>query len=884
MKSGFWRKLRVTFRWCRITVWLAALALICAFIWVNRIGLPHFVTQQFVDALRRRGVDLQFTRMRLHLFSGIVAENVRIGDVRMTNNPTLSFAQVRLPINFTALLHRKVEIDGVALRQGKLVLPLSPTNAMVVDNIQTDVRFQPEQTWSLDRFSARCDGIHFNLSGEIAHAPELGKLFRGRKPSGRSTLQERLKKFTDTLEKIHFEGQPQIRLDVKGDALEAGSFVARLNVTAPGAETPWGSGHDIELAARLSAPGASTNALGAWEWWTNAQPALQLIAVLRVTNAVALEVPVDWLQTHVSCSNFLWQLPDLEIRQGPTRMQIRADENELTREFHMGVNGNIDPESLRPLLAQTNRTSILDRVSFTAPIDVQATVEGRANDYGSLRARGAVAVTNFAVQIPQIPGAAMPLDLVAAQFSLSNRLWRLTDATVAQGDTRLALDGQVEAGTGEFQAGVRGDFAPETLRPVLTHPAALREINHLSFSQPVALDVRAHGSLRDFNGVGAEGTLAATNFAIWDQSVESIASRFSYTNRIVTFWQPVMFREHGSQKMTADTITMNFPEQRLLFTNGFSTADPVAFIHTIGPKTARIISPFIDFQSPPTVRVEGRVPLHDINHGEDMDDADLSFWVLQPAPYHVKKFSTDGVQGTARWLGQFLLLSNVSAEFYGGHGTGFATFDFHPKEHVADYHFGIDVVDVDIHRFAAALERTNKLEGYLTGQLVVTNGNTESLMTWNGYGHASLRDGLIWDEPVFGFLSPVLNTIYPGLGNSRATGATATFGLTNGVFQTDSLEIRSTLVRLNYSGTVDLEENLNANVTGQLLRDVPAVGPLVSTVLWPMSKLFEYHITGTLKHPKSDPVYVPKFLLLPLHPIKTIEGILPGGDFFSTNA
>ncbi len=57
------------------------------------------------------------------------------------------------------------------------------------------------------------------------------------------------------------------------------------------------------------------------------------------------------------------------------------------------------------------------------------------------------------------------------------------------------------------------------------------------------------------------------------------------------------------------------------------------------------------------------------------------------------------------------------------------------------------------------------------------------------------------------------------------------------------------------------------------------VGPLVSTVLWPVSKMFEYHITGPLENPKSEPIYVlPKLLLLPLHPIRTLEDIfIPGG-------
>jgi hypothetical protein len=80
-----------------------------------------------------------------------------------------------------------------------------------------------------------------------------------------------------------------------------------------------------------------------------------------------------------------------------------------------------------------------------------------------------------------------------------------------------------------------------------------------------------------------------------------------------------------------------------------------------------------------------------------------------------------------------------------------------------------------------------------------------------------------------------------------------------------------------------LKENVHARVTAQLLRDTWVVGPLVSTVLWPVSKLFEYKITGTLKNPKGEPVYVPKLLLLPLHPIRTLEEMFPGGKT-ETNA
>jgi hypothetical protein len=125
----------------------------------------------------------------------------------------------------------------------------------------------------------------------------------------------------------------------------------------------------------------------------------------------------------------------------------------------------------------------------------------------------------------------------------------------------------------------------------------------------------------------------------------------------------------------------------------------------------------------------------------------------------------------------------------------------------------------------------------------------------------------------------VLNTVSPGLGNSRAKEATVKFSITNGVIATDSLEIHSMMTRLQYAGTVDLKGNLNATVTAQPLRDVWVIGPLVSPFIWPITKVFEYKVTGTLKNPKSEPVLFPtKLLMMPFHPIRSFESLLPGDE------
>src|SRR5262249_26304775 len=138
--------------------------------------------------------------------------------------------------------------------------------------------------------------------------------------------------------------------------------------------------------------------------------------------------------------------------------------------------------------------------------------------------------------------------------------------------------------------------------------------------------------------------------------------------------------------------------------------------------------------------------------------------------------------------------------------------------------------------------KTNKLEGLLTARIEVTNANTADWQSWQGAGRADLRNGLIWDIPIFGVFSPALDTVMPGLGSSRAREGSATFSITNGVIRSDDLKIETLMARLRYWGTIDLKGNVDARMEAEMFRNARVVGPILSTVLWPVSKTFEYHI------------------------------------------
>jgi hypothetical protein len=175
----------------------------------NRVGLPDFLKRRLVETLQARGIELEFTRMRLNLVHGLVVENVRLGHARTPGDPEFSVAEIQLQLDYRALLRRQWQLDGLVLRQGKFIWPLAPPRALTLDHIQTDLRFQANDTWSLDNFHADLAGTGIALSGDIAHAPEMRnwEIFRGKKSANRAVWQTRLQNFSDLLDRIHFTGR-----------------------------------------------------------------------------------------------------------------------------------------------------------------------------------------------------------------------------------------------------------------------------------------------------------------------------------------------------------------------------------------------------------------------------------------------------------------------------------------------------------------------------------------------------------------------------------------------------------------------------------------------------------------------------------------------------
>ncbi len=1021
-QKSFWRRFRLAFRWCRITALFLVLFSLAALIRLNRVGLPEFMKSRLLKELRARGLDLEFKRLRLHWYLGIVADEVNLGAAAQRDGPQLAVEEAVIKLDYWELARFHFRVESLNLRQGRLLVPVTvppaAARSFTVEGITTQLRFLPDDRWRLDHFQAACLGADLRVVGNLDHASELRRWWKPRVETpaspGPALWQERLRQAMDFVEKSRFAAPPEFRVTLQGDARDPASARAQLNFRAPAAVTPWGSLTNLLLSLRLfqatnSEPtveatlnlkidqgetpwgkaGLSRINLHLLQSWTNPVPrqadwTMQLRRVatpwggarrvdltahsrpegelIRTELQIeSLEVETPWGKTDESRlsaqvahsvtnpipsrGSFEWRLTRATTRFAtaeqatfsgrltPSETGVRPASNadwgwwSRLEPFVLDWQGEATGLATRDVAVQKLSLAGTWRAPRVAIERLQlglygGTFEGSAqidiptrrldatfkSDFDLrhamplLTASGQHWLGQFAWDHPprvaaqvhlRLPawtnaspawseevlpsiwltghfqgsgGAFRGLNVTGAEshFAYSNLVWSLPDLAVTRPEGRvdLAYAGNIQ--THDYHWRIRSLIDLQSLRPLLDPPAQ-KVLDQLRVAAPPLIEGQVWGRWFAPETIGATIRVAATNFVVRGEAAEELQANVDYTNLFVRV-TGLRLRRDG-REVTAEALGFDVESQTIFFTNVVGNIDALAVTRAIGPKATAAILPY-HFKTPPNVRVRGSYrALHPSR-------ADLHFQV-EGGPLHCLMFNAPEVSGNVDWVGDTLAITQARASAYRGHAQGNLNFDFSPAVG-NDFNFTCDAQDLDLQLLMADINAsTNRLEGAVSGRVVITSANTQDRLSWQGYGSARLRDGYLWDVPIFGIFSPVLNAVSPGLGSMRASAGTANFTITNSVIRTSDLEIRAPVFRLRYDGTVDFETRVNAGVQAEVFHHAWMVGPIFNLALAPLEKLFEYKVTGTLSDPKSSPMFIPKFLLAPLHPFRALKELLP---------
>ena len=465
----------------------------------------------------------------------------------------------------------------------------------------------------------------------------------------------------------------------------------------------------------------------------------------------------------------------------------------------------------------------------------------------------------------------VPVDGATSGFWFSNSVFCMPDLQLRRPEGIARGTYTSVPATRDFHWQISSQIDPRVLRPLFPGSVERQAFAMVELSSPPRIYGQLWGRWGDPTRLGVIASVEATNFAVRGQPAQLVRAGVTFTNMQLELIEPEVIRPN--ERGTAARIAIDIKEQRMYFTNVESSLDPQAVARAIGSSASNAIAPYV-FAVPPAIKLNGVL---DIKRGRREDDMHFT---VAGGPFYWAPFHAHRIGGQVHWAGQNLLLNNVIAQLHGGQASGDAKFEISTNGE-AHFQFRTEWSDIDLKSLARDFStRTNALEGILRGNLQIVNANTRQPKSWNGRGMVELKDGLLWDFPMFGVFSPVLNAFAPGVGNSRARDGAASFIITNSVIHTTDLEINATAMRMQFSGTIDFERRIDGRMEAELLRNVPAIGFLLSKILWPVTKIFEYKITGPLEQPKTEPVYIlPKVILFPFSPIKTMKdllGIEPG--------
>jgi hypothetical protein len=349
------------------------------------------------------------------------------------------------------------------------------------------------------------------------------------------------------------------------------------------------------------------------------------------------------------------------------------------------------------------------------------------------------------------------------------------------------------------------------------------------------IQATATGSALKTDAWTVTGKVATGKFVYKAASFDSATSDFTFADSKLTLPNLEVHRPEGKGN---GGIVYDFKNRAVELHNLVTQVNVSEVAPIMGPKFTEYTRPY-HFARPPLVHANGRVDLQD--QKKDLD-TDLLVQVEAKSPmewtlFHVP-FSFDNPNGQLTFKNRRLIVDMKQCGFYDGALTGVLDMDL--RQNPAGYIMDINLAKVNFKKFMIRVFNYGKSTGQLTtgGHFTGTIGNMASM---NGGGEVKVENGDITQIPLLGSLTPLI----PGF--SDADAAHAHFTAAKGVIHTDDLHISSETLALIGSGNynfvtdkVDLDMRVNANA-------------MFGILLYPISKIFEFHGTGSMKSVKWQP-------------------------------
>jgi hypothetical protein len=208
------------------------------------------------------------------------------------------------------------------------------------------------------------------------------------------------------------------------------------------------------------------------------------------------------------------------------------------------------------------------------------------------------------------------------------------------------------------------------------------------------------------------------------------------------------------------------------------------------------------------------------------------------------------------------LLADVRGKIGGGSFAGAAAFMPEAEGGRTRYEVKGEIFHIDF-QWLKNLLNTNStvnVEGRLYGSMELAGrlGSGQGA-TAAGQGYVSLRHGFIFRLPLFGGMTDVLAKAVPGLDFAlRQSDVRIPFEVRDGRVESRDVQIEGDLLSLTARGNCTLDGRLAVDVQVRPMKDKTLLGQTMRALVYPLSRLFEFRLEGTIGKPRWSLFNLPR--------------------------
>jgi hypothetical protein len=357
------------------------------------------------------------------------------------------------------------------------------------------------------------------------------------------------------------------------------------------------------------------------------------------------------------------------------------------------------------------------------------------------------------------------------------------------------------------------------------------------------IDVKISGKGLSSGEFKIDGSAEAERFLYKGVELKRVSADFTYQDGALVVPRLLVERDEGT---LSGAMIHDFRRRRVVLRKLQSALTVPEVAPALGNKFVLYVSPY-RFDRRPFLIIDGVVDLADEKKKLDTDlvvdvnaDSTMAYDLLG------KTFHLESPKGQVRIRDRSLSVDLVQAGLYGGRLQGNFTCDLLPVNH-PPFRTNLSLMNADVSSAFMHLFNYKESSGKMNVRLTLSGG-LGNQMSFVGQGDISIQGGYILSIPFLGGLSSLLGTLIPSFGFAKADRAVADFKVNNGSVSTENLTISSTLFTLIGNGEYQfVKDNLALDMRANM-RGVPGL------LLFPVSKIFEYHGSG----PLSNPVWRPK--------------------------